>query len=87
LKSTIHRLIPHFGQNFAEGANGAPQRLQASPDEICFPQFPQKVAPVCKGALQFGQIVPVSLPVKGVPQLTQRFAFCWLSVPHLEQGL
>ena len=70
-----YRLFPHLGQNLILGAKGVPQRLQLSPAATGFPQFPQKVAPACSGALQFGQTLFPSLPVNGVPQLTQRLAF------------
>jgi len=78
-------LFPHFGQNFTLGGNVVPQRLQLSPEETCFPQFPQKVAPAIIGALQCRQFPPPDC--NGVPQLTQRLAFLSLSVPHLGQGL
>jgi hypothetical protein len=78
-------LFPHFGQNFTDGGKVVPQRLQLSPEETCFPQFPQKVAPLTIGALQCGQFSPPDS--KGLPQLTQRLAFLSLSVPHFGQGL
>jgi hypothetical protein len=78
-------LFPHLGQNFTDGGNVVPQRLQVSPEVTCFPQFPQNVAPATIGALQCGQLAPPDC--KGVPQLTQRLAFWSLSVPHFGQGL
>ena len=60
-----YRLFPHFGQNFAEGGNTVPQRLQTSAIVcsgavlfICcnwVPQLTQRLALVSLSAPQLGQ--------------------------------
>ena len=82
-----HRLLPHLGQNFTLGGNGAPQRVHVSDEATRCPQLPQNTVPGASGALQLGHVAAPGAPPSCVPQLTQRRAWGLLSVPHCGHGL